>query len=175
MVALCLCSELQWAGGLGLDLSTCFLLGGPTDGGMFFSRLFPGAAPCRARLLLEGSRHAVGGSSGQAEQVPRKEQYSLSATPPDLPRETFSDHCDAPALQPSPTGQETLVCHATLRSESRGLQNRSILLDIARRASLDLPLSRYRCARIAAPADRVPGQKWPPTTTRAASPQQRER
>ena len=25
-----------------------------------------------------------------------KEQYSLSATPPGLLRETFSDHCDAP-------------------------------------------------------------------------------
>ena len=33
-----------------------------------------------------------------------KEQYSLSATPPDLPRETFSDHCDAPHSSSPPTG-----------------------------------------------------------------------
>ena len=54
MVVICLCSELQWAGGLGLDLSTCFLLGGPTDGGMFFRVCSRGLLPAEHGSCLRG-------------------------------------------------------------------------------------------------------------------------
>ena len=63
-------------------------------------RLFVGFLFRPALLLLEGSRHAVG---CQAEQVPRKEECSLSSTPPILPGETLCDHCDDPHSS-SPTG-----------------------------------------------------------------------
>ena len=117
MVAICLCSELQWAGGLGLDLSTCFLLGGPTDGGMFFSRLFPGTAPRRARLVLEGSRHAVG---GPGTKLSRFQEECRLGHPSCLGRR--SDHATPRTLalrrQSSHTALgQALVCHATLRSE----------------------------------------------------------
>ena len=66
-----------------------------------------------------------------------KEQYSLSATPPGLLRETFSDHCDAPHSSSPPTGltQRLLVCHATL-----GRARVSICLEAGTRAAGGLEL-----------------------------------
>ena len=70
-----------------------------------------------------------------------KEQYSLSATPPGLLRETYSDHCDGPHSSSPPKGLYTrtrasvLVCHATL-----GRARVSICLEAGTRAAGGLEL-----------------------------------
>ena len=165
MVVLCMGSELQWAGGLGLDLVDVFFASLPNGRGKLLARFFAGTGPRRALLVLEGSRHAVG---CQAEQVPRKEECSLSSTPPILPGETLCDHCDDPHSSSPPTGLYWALGLEASMSRDAKVWRPTKSLDIARHSSRGSQLSRRRCARIAA------DQKWPPTTTRAASRQPRK-
>ena len=70
-----------------------FFAGGPNGRGKLFVRVCSrGLAPAEHCSCLRGLATQWEGAVTKLG----KEQYSLSATPPGLLRETYSDHCDGP-------------------------------------------------------------------------------
>ena len=74
MVVLCLCSELQWAGGLGLDLVDVFFASLPNGRGKLFVRVCSrGLAPAEHGSCLRGLATQWEGAGTSSKE----EQYSL--------------------------------------------------------------------------------------------------
>ena len=140
----------------------------------------------QAARRCPSARHCSRHCSGLRCLAPQWRSWEgPSSTPSGLPGETSPDHCDAFHSSSPPTGPYTghsdkgLVCHATL-GRVRGFWLFSAIIAryctsrVAGRLPRSLVAARasLRTSRPRASAKHL-GSRWPPTTTRAASPQQR--